>query len=254
MTTTSKSVAGQRAQSAFERGIVDAAERRLRRPRPARQAAVGRAAVVARAERAERAPRRVRRQPLDDELAHHRDVRGMSADGRGAHHRKPKLARHGGRVDVEIHDDFHVIADEADRRDDDGLDAFGLGLAQRVADVGAEPRLASVRRVVALIDEPPALMLERVADEPAARRELRLVVAAVRHRQRQAVRREQHERVPALLDGQRLERLADAVARRFDERRGGCTARAACRSAARSARRSPLRTDPRDSGGNRCRS
>ena len=111
---------------------------------------------------------------------------------------KPELARDGRRVDVEVHDDFHVVADEADRCDDDGFDAFGLRFAQRVANVGSEPLLAAVRRVVALVDEPPARKLERIADEPAARGELRFVVAAARHRERQAVRREQHERVRAL--------------------------------------------------------
>ena len=86
--------------------------------------------------------------------------------------------------------DFHVVANEADRRDDDGFDALGLRFAERVANVGAEPRLAAVRRVVALIGEPPALELERIADELGARRELRFVLAAARHRLRQAVRRE----------------------------------------------------------------
>ena len=72
MTTTSASVGAPMRSTPLEPGVVDAAERRLRRPGPAGEAAVGRTAVVARPERAERAPRRVRRQPLDDELADHR--------------------------------------------------------------------------------------------------------------------------------------------------------------------------------------
>src|SRR5690606_21804001 len=104
------------------------------------------------------------------------------ADGRRARDLDADLARDGRGFDVEVEHDLEVIGDEAYRRDDGLAHAVGREAAQRFVDVRPEPLLASVGRVVALIDEVPALMLERVADEPAAFLELRLVTRAARHR------------------------------------------------------------------------
>src|SRR5690606_6636361 len=82
-----------------------------------------------------------------------------------------------------------------------------------------EPRLAAVARVVALIDEPPALMLERIADEAARLIELRLVRRAARHRLRQAVRREEQRHAVPALGWNALERLAHARRDGLDEQR-----------------------------------
>ena len=82
MTMTSQSVPANALSLARAQGSSTPQSAGFNGPgRPGRQQSGG-AAVVARAERPERAPRRVRRQPLDDQLAHHRDVGGMSADGR----------------------------------------------------------------------------------------------------------------------------------------------------------------------------
>src|SRR5690606_3697515 len=79
--------------------------------------------------------------------------------------------------------------------------------------------LAAVARVVALIDEPPALVLERIADEAARLLELRLVRGAPRHRLRQAMRREEQRHRGAALGRDALERLADARRGGLDEQR-----------------------------------
>src|SRR5690606_7948862 len=138
------------------------------------RAAVARTKVVRRAERAERATDAVRGHPLADQIAHERDVGRMRADGLRADAIEPVLARHRRRRAIEVEPDLEMIGDEADRHDDDVLDAFMRELDERLGNVRAEPRLAAVTRVVALVDEPPALVLERVADEPARLAKLRL--------------------------------------------------------------------------------
>src|SRR5690606_23492605 len=81
------------------------------------------------------------------------------------------------------------------------------------------PSLSAVPCIVALVNEPPALMLERVADEPARLRELRLVRRVPRHGFGQAVRREEERRCVSALGGQTLQRVVGTRGRGLDEER-----------------------------------
>src|SRR5262245_30265727 len=81
--------------------------------------------------------------PLDD-VRHHADECGVITDGSGADEEE-----FGGRgrltgLDVEIVEDLDVVADEADRHDHDRARAASHFRAERVVDVGLEPRLARI--------------------------------------------------------------------------------------------------------------
>ena len=132
MTMTSRSVDAAMSSTVREEWVVDAAQRRLRGPWPAREAAVGRAPVVARAERAERGARRAVAKPLDHELAHHATYFGWVPTVAARAMLSPSSRAFGRGLDVEVEHDFHVIAHEADRRDDHRRRARGLRFAQRV--------------------------------------------------------------------------------------------------------------------------
>ena len=72
---------------------------------------------------------------FDDQLANHFHKCGMSARGRGAHHRDAEFTRDILRFEVEVVNDLHVVGHKTDRRDDDVLDAFSAEFAQLVVDV-----------------------------------------------------------------------------------------------------------------------
>src|SRR6185437_6181590 len=55
-------------------------------------------------------------QTLANQRGDHLDETRMLADGRRTHHRHLRLARHAGRLDVEVVKHFDVVADKADRR------------------------------------------------------------------------------------------------------------------------------------------
>ena len=144
---------------------------------------------MARPRLAERASWDVRREALLDQLADHRHEGGVRPHGRRADEVEADLLGHLARLDVEVVENFEVIRHEADRRDDDVLDATCPERAQVVADVRLEPRNRR-RPAPALEDEAVVPGARLGGHEPPRLRELGLVAAMPGHRARDRVRRE----------------------------------------------------------------
>ena len=133
----------------------------------------------------EQAPR-----PLSDEIADHPHKLGRSADGRSADHVDAEFLAEIGCFGVEVKEHLHVVGDEADWRDHELPSAGRVQCSDRVTDIGLEPGLRW-RAAAALVDELPVGRARRGGDEPAGFLQLRHVAAAIGHRHRDAVGREQ---------------------------------------------------------------
>ena len=79
----------------------------------------------------------------------------IGADGRGAGDRQAESGRPFGGLGVQVVDDLHVVADEADRHEHHAGGAFPGEPFEMVADIGLEPRLPG-RAAAALEHELPA--------------------------------------------------------------------------------------------------
>ena len=66
---------------------------------------------------------------LQDQLANHLDESGMSAGGRGPHHRDAEFFRNVLRLVVEIVNDFHVVRNKTDRSNHHAADPLSRELA-----------------------------------------------------------------------------------------------------------------------------
>ena len=77
-----------------------------------------------------------------DEVRQHGDEGRVVVGRRRAVKGEPERLRELPRLDVEVVQHLHVIADEADGSDDHVPDVLSREQAQHVADVGLEPRLA----------------------------------------------------------------------------------------------------------------
>ena len=106
-----------------------------------RPAAVGGAIVGPRVVGSQRQPRRGGIEPLDDQLADHTHKTRMIGHHVGSDHVDAQLVAESCDLHVEVVDDFQVLRQETDRRDDDVLDALGSQVADAIVDVGFEPRL-----------------------------------------------------------------------------------------------------------------
>ncbi len=144
--------------------------------------AIDGAAVVARTERAERASLARPASALDDELAHHRDVGRMCADGapRGPYAARARARRRRLRRRDPARPPCDRRRSRSARRRQPR--AFGLALAQRVTDVGREPGLAC--RTTHCCSDKRAASADARATSPTSRQ---LAAAAPRSAQPRAI-------------------------------------------------------------------
>ena len=140
----------------------------------------------------------------------------MRADGCGADHVESEFVGYLACFCVEVVDDFHVVGDEADGRDDNVIGALRFQLAQVVADVRLKPALRRRPRT-ALEDETPTLVPRAFGDEAARLKQLTQVVTARGHRRGDAVRREGYTRRRAPLRRDSFERGTQVLDVRPDE-------------------------------------
>ena len=115
----------------------------------------------------------------------------MVVDRRGTHEAQTELIGDGPRLDVEVVEHLDVVADEADRHHDDVPHAALRQRAERLADVGLEPRVARVA-AAALVGNRPARVAEALGNGAGAGLDLRDVRRPGRHRCRDAVGGEDH--------------------------------------------------------------
>ena len=78
---------------------------------------------------------------FDNQFADHLHEARVRADRGATDHVHSQLVADIVSFDIQIEHDFHVIRNEADRRDHDIGDAAPTRLADRVADIRFEPRL-----------------------------------------------------------------------------------------------------------------
>ena len=93
---------------------------------------------------------------LAEQFADHLDEQGMRAYGGNSDHADPEFLTGVFGFGVEIEENFHVIADEAEWNDGDVGDTFSGELFDAIAHIGLEPRLLR-RTAAALEDKFPAL-------------------------------------------------------------------------------------------------
>src|SRR5262245_62219566 len=86
----------------------------------------------------------------------------------GAHHCDTQAAGELLRFDIEIVEHFDMIADKADRRDDDLSAAAGGTVANRLSDIGLEPRIPRPAAAALISDRPTRLTEPRANQARAA--------------------------------------------------------------------------------------
>jgi len=118
----------------------------------------------------------------------------VSAHGGGSHHLHSQFVAQVERLGVEIVKHFHVVADEADGRDDEFAGTGGVALPDVVEDIGFEPRLRW-RATAALPHQLVVFGVERGGDVRAGLVELLDVRAGGGHGEGHAVRRENEVRL-----------------------------------------------------------
>ena len=123
-----------------------------------------------------------------DQLAHHADESGARAHRRRADEMSALFPGCSCGLDVEVVNDLHVVAGEADRDHDDRASRRG---PDRVAYVGTEPRRARAPRA-ALPHELPRLDAGALGREPGGLGDMVHVGAVLCHRHGDAVRTEEH--------------------------------------------------------------
>lgn len=151
-----------------------------------------------------------------DELAEHGGKPGVVAGGFCPDHGDAKFFGKFPGLGVEIEEDFHVVGEESDGRDDDIVDALGVEVAEMVEDVGLEPGLGG-GAAPALVDEAPGGSVCGGGGEFGCVAELGFVFAVVGHGEGNAMggKGNMHSGPARFREG--VEGIEDAVAVDVDE-------------------------------------
>src|SRR5688572_32663503 len=100
-------------------------------------------------------------------ISHHADGRRVVVRAVCPVKAQAEIMRDFLRFDIEIVEDFDVIADKADRRYDGVTTSLGGEFMERVGDVGYEPGIGGVA-AAALVRDAPIRPAEFVCDHPRA--------------------------------------------------------------------------------------
>ena len=118
---------------------------------------------------------------LEQQLADHTHETLMISHSRGADHPWAEFLRESASFGIKIIEDFHMVRDEADGRDDHIPRARRVGLPQALADVRAEPRLRW-RTAAALVDQAAICSSGPFRNQAAGFPQLRFVARMGGHR------------------------------------------------------------------------
>ena len=163
-------------------------------------------------------------QPKHD-VSQHVEEERVIVDGLGARHRQLELAADVSSLDIQVVQHFDMVADEADRAKQRGLEPTRALGAQVVADVGSQPRIfrpsASALIHGRVRNRGPAKAGRYIClhHQPRALFKLLLVRVLLRHRDRNAMRGEHHARAIPHFRREPLEPRADTVGVRGNEER-----------------------------------
>ena len=138
----------------------------LRPRRTSREATVFRADIMIRTQFAKTGSGLAARS-LANQLANHPHETRVIPDGLGTDHVQAKLVAEAPCFGVEVEENFQVIGDEADGRDNDirHISRF-VQLLQRVANIRLQPWLRG-RPAATLVNELPILIRKRFTDQAA---------------------------------------------------------------------------------------